>query len=227
MDKRKKYFLVLDVETANTLDDPIVYDIGFIIGDKKGNIYEKYSFAISETFDHYDDLLQTAYYADKIPQYHVEIKQGIRMLVNFYTARQTIINTMKKYGIKEIYAYNCHFDRGALNRTHRYFTKSRYRYFFPYGTTFCCIWNMACTSILQQKSFKIRAKKKGWLSASGRYIATSAEIVHRYITGEDDFEEQHKGIDDVLIEYDILLRCLAQHKTIDKTIDRLCWKKPQ
>ena len=40
-DKRKKYFLVVDVETANSLDDPMVYDVGFLVGDKQGNIYEK------------------------------------------------------------------------------------------------------------------------------------------------------------------------------------------
>jgi hypothetical protein len=225
MDKRKRYFLVLDVETANTVDDPIVYDVGFIIGDKKGNIYEEYSFAVTETFDNYQDLLQTAYYAEKIPQYFVEIEQGIRTMANFYTVRQTILNTMKKYGIKEIYAYNCHFDRRALTTTHRYFTKSKYRWFFPYGTKFSCIWNMACSTLLQQKTFGIRARAKKWFSPSGMRISTSAETVYKYITGEDNFEEQHKGINDVLIEYDILLRCLNQHKKMTKEIDRLCWRK--
>ena len=39
IDKRKKYYLVLDVETANTLEQPLVYDIGYSVVDKKGNIY--------------------------------------------------------------------------------------------------------------------------------------------------------------------------------------------
>lgn len=227
MDKRKKYFLVLDVETANNLDFPLVYDIGFIVGDKQGKIYEKFSFAISETFDYYQDLLQTAYYAEKIPQYYIEIANGARTKVNFYTMRKTLLDIMEKYNIKEVYAYNCRFDRGALDNTQRYFTKSKYRWFFPFGTKFYCIWNMACSTLLQQKSFKPRARAKGWYTLSGANLSTSAEIVHRYITGDDDFLEEHKGINDVLIEYDILLRCLAQHKKMTKRIDRLCWKKPQ
>lgn len=225
MDKRKKYFLVLDVETANSIDDPLVYDIGFVIGDKKGNIYEKYSFAIAETFDYYQDLLQTAYYAEKIPQYYVEMAQGIRSKTNFYMARQTILFLMKEYNITEVFAYNCHFDRRALTSTQRYFTKSKYRWFFPYGTKFSCIWNMACSTLLQQKTFRIRAIAKKWFTPSGKNISTNAETVHKYITGDDDFSEQHKGIDDVLIEYDILLRCLNQHKKMTKHIDRLCWRK--
>ena len=48
MNKKKKY-LILDVETANSMDDPLVYDIGFAIADNTGKIYEAYSFVISDT----------------------------------------------------------------------------------------------------------------------------------------------------------------------------------
>ena len=56
VDKRKKYIMVLDVETTNNnmeskFNDGLVYDIGFVIMDKKGNIYAKRSFAIKEIFD--------------------------------------------------------------------------------------------------------------------------------------------------------------------------------
>ena len=36
---KKKFYMVLDTETANGLDDPLVYDIGFAIIDKKGQVY--------------------------------------------------------------------------------------------------------------------------------------------------------------------------------------------
>ena len=38
---KRKYILVVDVETANSLDDALVYDIGFIVADLHGNILEK------------------------------------------------------------------------------------------------------------------------------------------------------------------------------------------
>ena len=49
IDRRKKYILVLDVETAGDVEkNPLCYDVGFLVADKKGNIYEEHSFAISE-----------------------------------------------------------------------------------------------------------------------------------------------------------------------------------
>ena len=65
VDRRKKYLMVLDVETTNNnmekgaKNDGLVYDIGFVICDKKGNIYAKRSFAISEIFD-WSELMYTA-----------------------------------------------------------------------------------------------------------------------------------------------------------------------
>ena len=44
IDKRKNYYMVLDTETANDFDDPIVYDIGASIIDKKGNVRSKLIF---------------------------------------------------------------------------------------------------------------------------------------------------------------------------------------
>ena len=35
IDKRRAYYLVFDTETANSLDDPIVYDIGGAIIDMR------------------------------------------------------------------------------------------------------------------------------------------------------------------------------------------------
>ena len=38
IDRRKNYYLMLDTETANTLDDPLVYDIGLAVVDKAGKV---------------------------------------------------------------------------------------------------------------------------------------------------------------------------------------------
>ena len=50
IDKHKKYYLVLDVESANTLEQPLVYDIGYQVVDKKGRVYEEKSHAITDLF---------------------------------------------------------------------------------------------------------------------------------------------------------------------------------
>jgi hypothetical protein len=229
MDKinhRKKYILVLDIETANFLDDAIAYDVGFAVADRKGNIYETYSFMIGEMFINNADLLQSAYYADKLPNYWKEYARGERKMISILTAKKIVAALMEKYRISDVFAYNASFDLNGLNRSIRYITKSKYRYFFPYGTKIHCIWNMACQTILQQKAFFQFAVENGLVKENGN-VMTSAETAYRYICKDNDFTEAHTGLEDVKIETAILAKCYAQHQKMETRINRGCWQLPQ
>lgn len=226
IDRRRKYILVLDIETANTLEQGLAYDIGYAVTDRRGNIYETQSLMISEMFYNENQLLQTAYYANKLPRYWIELLQGKRKMVSILTARKMIYRTMRKYGITDVYAYNAYFDTTNLNTTLRYLTKSEYKWFFPYGTKYHCIWNMSCQTLFKQKSFLKFAKENKLHSEKGN-VSTSAETAYKYITRNTDFNEAHTGLEDVLIETQILVKCFRQHKKMDTSINRLCWKIPQ
>ena len=232
MDKRKKYFLVVDVETTNSTEQALTYDIGFSVCDKKGNVYESKSFAISDIFfdekkiyNNYE-LMDSAYYANKLPQYYEGMRSGAWKVVPLLVARQEIHRLMKEYNINVVCAYNCNFDKNALNTTLRYISKSKIRWFFPYGTEFYCIWNMACQTICKQKGYLRFCLKNGLYSESGN-MKTSAETVWAYMTQNPNFEEKHTGLEDVKIEVQIFAKCIAQHKKMDKGINRLCWRIPQ
>lgn len=222
---KRKNILVIDVETANSLDDALVYDVGFIVADLHGNVKEKASFLVKEIFTLRPELMATAYYAEKVPSYHAELRQGKHQLVDFYTMRQAVLNAMKRHNVKEVYAYNALFDLNALNTSQRYNTKSKYRYFFPYGTQIKCIWSMACDTILQQKTYKKVATAQNWFSPSGKFYSTNAETVYRYMTAQYDFNEEHKGLADVEIEYQILLHARRQKKKMNQNINRGCFMK--
>lgn len=225
MDNRIHYYLVLDTETANGLDQPFVYDIGGVVTDKQGRIYERFSFVVRDIFVYERALMQTAYYANKIPEYVEDIHNKERVMMDFYEIRRYILNLMKEYNITDVAAYNAHFDRNALNTTQRWITKSRSRYFFPYGTNFVCIWNMACQTLCQRKTYKEFCETNNFTSNRGRNISTSAENVYRYLILDPAYEEEHKGLDDVLIETEIMKRCFATHKKMPygKGIRRNCW----
>lgn len=223
---RKRYILVLDIETANFIDDAIAYDIGFAVADRKGNIYETHSLMIGEMFINNADLMTSAYYAEKLPQYWKDYAKGERKMVSVLTARKMVYRIMKLYNISDVYAYNASFDLNGLNRSIRYITKSEYRYFFPYGTKIHCIWNMACQTILTQKSFFKFAIENGLVKENGN-IMTSAETAYRYICKDNDFTESHTGLEDVMIETAILAKCYQQHKKMETKISRNCWKIPQ
>ena len=217
---KKKFYMVLDTETANGLDDPLVYDIGFAIVDKKGQVYLEKSFVIYDTFVLMKDLMQTAYYSEKIPQYEKDLKDGKRKLVTLATAQSIIAYNLKKFNVSAVIAHNMRFDYNALNTTIRYLTKSQKRYFLPYNTTIWCSLAMARTTIGKQKMYRLWCKENGYVTRSNQPRLT-AEILYRYITGDNDFIESHTGLEDVLIEKEIFAHCIRQHKKMQHTY----WKE--
>lgn len=222
----KKYYLVLDVETANSTDGALVYDLGYAVCDKKGNIYEADSFIVSDIFYKEAELMQSAYYAKKIPMYLEGIKSRAFNVVTFYEARERLLAAMRAYNVEAVCAYNANFDYTALNTTQRWLTKSKYRFFLPYGTRVYCIWHMACQLICTQKAYIKFCLENGFVSPSGN-IKTNAETVYAYMTDNNAYEENHTGLEDVLIETKILAKCFAQHKKVEKNINRFCWRIPQ
>ena len=223
---KKQYFIVLDTETANSVEQPIPYDIGWAVCDRYGNIYEEKSFVVAEIFLDMKDLMQSAYYAEKIPKYWEDIKSGNRKIKQFWNIRKEFINDIKKYNISKIGAYNMGFDKRALNNLIRYTSKSWARWFFPYGIEFFCIWNGACDILLNRPSYIKFAKENNFISEKGN-IQTSAECAYKYITNDINFKESHTGLEDVKIEVAILAKCFSQHKKFDTEINSSCWRKVQ
>jgi len=224
---RKKYLIGLDTETCNglmvneklDLNCSLVYDLGWAVVDKKGNVFKTQSFVIFETFVGMKDVMQSAYYAEKIPQYWEDIKSGKRKLVTFQTARKALLADMKEYKTNTVFAHNASFDLRALNNTYRYITKSKYRFFFKWGTEIWDTLKMAQDTICKQKSYIGYCERNGYMTKhkTPRPRAT-AEILFRYLTGNEDFSESHTGLEDVLIEKEILKHCFRQHKKMRKGV---------
>lgn len=222
IDRRKKYYLMIDTETCNAfvtedgkldLSQSLVYDIGCAIVDKKGNIYETKSFVIYEIFVGLADVMSSAYYAEKIPRYNEDIKSGKRRLVRFSTARREILDLMEEYNATIAVAHNAGFDCRALNTTQRYISKSKYRYFFPYGFQWFDTLKMARDIYGNQPSYRRYCESHDYMTKHYHpRVRLTAEILHRYLTGDDDFEESHTGLEDVLIESQIFAQCIRQHK---------------
>ena len=226
MSRKKEMFLVIDTETCNTVEQPLPYDIGYAICDRMGNIEIERSFVVAETFLDMKDTMKSAYFAEKIPQYWEDIKNGIREIKSIYKIRKQVAEDMKTYGVKKVGAYNMGFDKRALNNVMRYTTKSFCRWFFPFGTEFFCIWHLATQTLLQQKTFFKMAEKNNWFSEKGNLL-TNAEVTYNYIKKMSDFKEEHKGLEDVRIEVEIMAHCFRQHKKMNTNINTSCWRLVQ
>ena len=226
MSRQTEKFIVLDIETANDIPDTFAYDVGFVVADRKGTIYEEESFVIKDVFIRERELMQTCYYANKLPLYEERIANGSAKVASLFTVRRKIAHYIAKYNIKKVYAYNANFDRNGLNTTMRYLTKSKYRWFFPYGVEICCIWHMACQTICNRMDYCLFCAKNGYYSTRGN-MTTNAETVYKYLTKNADFEEEHTGLADVHIELEILCKCLTYHEKINRNINRGCFHIPQ
>ena len=217
MDRRKNYYLTIDTETANTIEDPMMYDIGGAIHDKQGNVYETFSFVIYDVFCADRELFNTAYYAEKRPMYEAQIKNGSRRIVSIFTAKAYINQLCREYNVKAIIAHNARFDYRSTNYTLRYVTKSASRYFLPYGIPMWDTLKMAQDTICKQPTYIKWCKENGYCQKNGKPRAT-AEILYRYISLNKDFIESHTGLEDVLIEKEIFVKCMAQHKKMRKKL---------
>ena len=132
IDRRKSYYIVLDIEGTNTVQDALCYDLGAAVIDKQGNVYETLDLVIYDIYALEKDLMKSAYYANKLPQYEEELKSGVRTMVSIFTAKKELKRLCDKYQVKAIMAHNARYDYFGLNTTLKYITKSKQRYFFPY-----------------------------------------------------------------------------------------------
>ena len=226
MSRKKEMYLVIDTETCNTIEQPLPYDIGYAICDRTGKIYLERSFVVAEMFLDRKDLMQSAYFAEKIPNYWEDIKNGTRKIKSIFNIRKQLHKDMKDFRVKKVGAYNMGFDKRALNNVIRYCSKSLIRWFFPFGTEFFCIWHLATQTLLQQKTFFKMVEKNNWFSEKGNLL-TNAEVTYNYIKKMSDFKEEHKGLEDVRIEVEIMAYCFRQHKKMNTNINTSCWRLVQ
>lgn len=228
IDRRINYLMGLDTETCNgivtdddklDLSQSLVYDIGWVITDKQGRIYRERSFVIYETFCGMADVMKSAYYAEKIPKYWEQIADGQRQLVRWSTMRKALMEDISTFGVKNVFAHNAGFDYRALNNTTRYLSKSKYRWFFPYGIEMWDTLKMCRQTIGKQKMYKEFCEKNGYMTKHKKpQVRLTAEILYRYITGNNEFVESHTGLEDVRIETELLKHCFRQHKKMEKRL---------
>lgn len=211
--------MMIDTEATNGLDCPIVYDVGYQIFSLDEGVLCERSFVNADVFCD-AELMASAYFADKIPDYWQEIVSGQRTLKKWFNIKKQIAEDCKKYGVEIACAHNAAFDNRALNITQRYQTTSKYRYFLPFGVEWWDTLKMARETLKQNEDYGTFCYENDYLTSRGcrRY---TAEIIYRWLTGNADFEESHTGLEDVKIERQIFEYCVNKNPEIDGRL----WKE--
>lgn len=136
-DKRRKYYMILDCETATlpcastytteterkaiAIAKPLIYDLGWKIVDRYGNVYNSENFLISEIFS-VPSVFDTAYYAEKKPIYLEKLRNGEIILTDWQTAMTAFTADLEI--VEAVGAYNSMFDfKKAVPFTELYINK--------------------------------------------------------------------------------------------------------
>ena len=135
LDKRRKYYFVLDCETATmphahdfngeirksiAIAKPLIYDLGWKLIDGKGKVYRRKNYLITEIFS-VPSIFNTAYYASKRPIYLDKLRKGEIVLTSWAQATAEMVKDMA--GAVSVGAYNSMFDyKKAIAFTEEYIT---------------------------------------------------------------------------------------------------------
>ena len=135
-DKRRKYYIVLDCETATlpeainyegeerkniAIAKPLIYDLGWQVIDAQGRIYARKNYLISEVFS-VPAIFDTAYYASKRCIYLEKLAKGEITLTDWKTASAELVEDMD--ACVAVGAYNSMFDyKKAIPFTDLYISK--------------------------------------------------------------------------------------------------------
>ena len=213
MGNKKQCFIVLDTETAPIVPssevDPhnmLVYDIGWIVTDWSGVIYERHSFVVRETFRNID-LMNSAYYANKLPLYYQGLLTGEWVEDSFLNIWKLFQDECRKYNVHKVWAHNAYFDCTTLNTTLNRYSNGFRGYFLPYKANWYDTMKYARTTIAATKKYKRWCKLTGETSHNGSRPSLRAESLYKYLTKNIGFVEAHTALQDAEIELSILRAC--------------------
>lgn len=194
--------LMVDTETTNSLEDPILYDFGAWLIDSEGNGYEKVNWVIKEAFFN-KELMESAYFAAKIPSYWMDIWAGKRQVKSIWDVYRYLRDVKRRYPNVKFCAHNAAFDVKTLHTSLRYLTKSFHRWMIPHGMEIYDTLRMARDTFAKDEDYIKFCEDNNFLTTNGKPRLT-AEVLYRYLTGDVNFEESHTGLADVEIEAQIL-----------------------
>lgn len=135
MGRKKKLFMVVDTETCTlpfaneickgpeqqkkvAIAKPLVYDIGWVVADRQGNILAERNYLVQETF-FVPSVFSTAYYREKRPKYMEMLSQGEIEAKSWNEIMEIFIADADEVDV--LTAYNATFDfKKAIPFTERY-----------------------------------------------------------------------------------------------------------
>jgi len=204
----KKVIMLIDTETINLQGN--IYDFGYVICDKKGEIFCERNWLVKEVFSN-SEKMKTAYYGSKMFGFYADLlHSGNLKMLHWLTIVDAMNQDFLDYGVNVLSAYNLPFDMRVMRQM-----QSMLKGKFPIlpKCSKLDLYRFACLVKLNTPTYKRLASEQNWKTEKGNFL-TNAETAFKYCTQDFDFVEQHTALDDARIESKILASCYAAKKHI-------------
>lgn len=198
------YVIVLDTETTG-LEKPFCYDISWVIMDKDSGKIVDFSVNVVEQIWHNLPLFESAYYKEKREKYVLMMRKHEATLDKWGYIMRNLAQTIRKYDIKAVYAYNSDFDDKVITYNCDWFRCAN-----PLETVQVFdIWGYASQFITLNPDYQNFCESNSRFTDTGNYKG-SAEVVYQFMRANPNFIEEHMGIFDSEIEAEILYECIKR-----------------
>lgn len=213
--------MVLDTETTG-LDKCFCYDISWIImKQENGEVVDFKANVVEQVWKNLP-LFESAYYKEKRSKYVDMMRRHDATMDKWGYIMRKLTQDIKKYDIKQVYAYNSDFDDKVIS-----YNCDWYHCNNPLETVEVFdIWGYASEFITGNTDYQSFCEDNERFTDTGNYKG-SAEVVYQFLTDNADFIEEHMGLFDSEIEAEILWECVQRgakfgaHYKVNKILPRV------
>ena len=205
-----KKTLLFDTETHG-VERKLIYDLGYVITDRRGNVDVMRRFLVQETITN-PDIMRDAFYHRKIYTDYLPMlnRSYCPMLYPWREIVGILRDDVLTHNVSVLSAYNLAFDIAAMRATSEHVGADSV---FTYRPDMLCLWVYACRYLFNTNLYREVADREGWKSPVGNY-RTTAEHAYRFLTGRFDYTEPHTALEDVAIEHEIFCRLHRKRQRI-------------
>ncbi|MGA1066479.1 MAG: hypothetical protein ACO3U3_11575 [Alphaproteobacteria bacterium] len=197
---QKNAYVVMDTETS--FRNGLVFDFGWTTIDKRGNVLGTGDLNFLDVI-----TKEKPYYINKIAGYAKRQRHGVHKVTTFAAGRRLFnahLSWLERQGYRIILcAYNAGFDCRVLGSTSKAMGCGK---FLMHSVDLLDIWGNWANSA--PKTYDAP------LTASGKFLSTTAQNVYRFEMQMPDFIEAHTAADDTRIEAQILMKILRRKKRL-------------
>lgn len=199
-----------DVETSNT--KRIIMEWSYFILNKFLAPKEQKCFIIKEVWEN-EEYRNGEFAIGKIEHWQEMLDNGTAKLISIYDLYWLINRTIEEQGIEFFSAFNLCFDFDAIEKTYHRFGIDKRKNYKEENKILqlkkFCIWKYA-EKIYCTKEYIKWAEHNKKFTKTGK-ISSSAESIYQYLTENEFFTETHFGIEDLQVEYTILMASMYQN----------------